>query len=157
MLKSKRTVIVLLVVLAASMLFAAVASADNLAGTGWIRAEGDGRAALQGDARTVHLSGNGILWFKDEGEVDEPVVTGYGHSIEYPDGWVKYFGFRGQFHISDADDVTVILVGKNVNLFAAGQGRVYLEGEGYYIVGRGPHWTRGEWSPSGTTLELTAE
>lgn len=157
MLKSKRMLFVLLVVLAASMMFTAVVSADNLSGTGWIRAEGDGRAALQGDARTVHLSGNGILWFKDEGEVDEPTVTGYGRKIEYPNGWVQYIGFDGQFHISDADQITIVLVGKNVNLFAVGQGRVYLEGEGHYIVGHGPHMIRGEWALSGTTLELTAE
>ncbi len=155
--KSKRTLFVLLVVLAASMLFTAVASADSVAGTGWIRAEGDGKAALQGDARTVHLSGNGILWFKDEGEVDEPRVTGFGHTIEYPNGWVQYIGFAGEFHLSDADDITVVLVGKNINLFAAGQGRVYLEGEGHYITGHGPHVERGEWSPSGNTLDLTAE
>ncbi len=153
--KAKRTILVLLVVMAASLLLVAAVSADTIAGTGWIRAQGDGQAALQVKLGTVHISGDGVLWFKDEGNPDVPTVTGYGRRIEYPNGWVQYIGFNGSFHLSEADEFAVILRGEDINLFAAGRGRVYLEGHGRYIIGHGTDTVSGTWSEKGETLNLS--
>ena len=157
MMKSKRTILILLVVMAASLLMVAAVSADTIAGTGWIRAQGDGRAALQVKVGTVHITGDGVLWFKDEGRPDVPTVTGYGRRIEHPNGWVQYIGFNGSFRISEADEFTVILHGEDINLFAAGRGRVYLQGHGRYVIGHGPVTITGTWSEKGETLDLSPD
>lgn len=154
MMKSKRTILILVVVLASLLMVAAV-SADTVAGEGWINAQGRGRAAVQGDVGVLRISGRGSLWYKDEGELDEPVITGRGKCIEYPkSGWVQCVGFNGEASISDADQFTIALIGKNIHLFASGEGRVYLKGRGSYQVGRGPDVVDGTWSETGEYLTL---
>lgn len=155
--KSKRTLFILLMVMAASLLMVAAVSADSLSGAGWLNAQGDGLAALRGYARTVELSGDGSLWYRDGGEVDVPTVTGNGRRIEYANGWVQYVGFDGDFSVSDADQFTVILRGKNIDLFADGQGRVYLKGEGSYVIGHEEGEIEGTWLESGITLTLAPD
>ncbi len=152
--KSKRTFFVLLAVLAASLLLVTAVSADTVAGTGWIRAQGNGRAALHGNVANLYLSGDGVLWFKDRGDVDEPIVTGDGRRIEHPNGWVQYIGFNGTFHLRAADRVSVILRGRDINLFAAGRGVVHLVGSGTYTVGSGETILHGTWPEAGQTLDF---
>ncbi len=152
--KTKRTTILILVVVMASLLMVAAVSADTIVGTGWIRAHGDGSAAIEGYAANITISGNGTLWYKDEGEEDTPTVTGEGVRIEYPGGWVQYVGFHGTFSVEDADQITVILDGFKINLFAAGRGVVHLRGHGGYTVGHGSHIIHGNWAENGRAIEF---
>lgn len=113
------------------------------AGAGRLTAEGDGIALLAGRG-IVELSGNGILWIKDGSGDAEIRVTGSGHKTEFPDGWVQYAGFRGQAYVKGSR-IGVIVAGTDIDLRAAGRGRVILWGHGSYQV----NGTHGDWSTSG--------
>ena len=128
--------------------------ADTIAGRGWLRARGQGLAEMKGQVHTLTISGNGTLWYLDEGEPDEPVVTGKGERIEHPNGWVQYVGFDGTFQLQGADNVTVKLVGTQIELFVVGKGVVHLRGHGVYVYGNGQHIVRGHWAANGQTLDI---
>jgi hypothetical protein len=150
----KLSVIVLALVLV-SLSVAAVASADSVAGSGWITADGAGRVCMTGNGDALSISGNGVLWYFDGGEEATPVVTGRGHAREFANGWVRWRGFHGTFTLQDADDVIVCLRGWNIHLRAEGTGAVKLTGRGQYETGGdGVPTLSGSWSPAGTEIQL---
>ncbi len=150
----KKTLIVVLVLLAAFLTVGA-ASADTLAGRGWVKAEGNGTAVISGNVATMILRGTGSLWYKDEGDPDRPFIRGYRDLIRHPNGWVEVVGFDGIFHLDAADQVTVKMTGKDIKLLAAGKGRVILRGRGHYVYGKGDHVLgRGDWGPDDLTVDF---
>ena len=151
---SKRKLTIIGLLLLTSLLWAGVVSADTIIGRGWIQAQGNGIARLKGDVHTLEISGNGSLWYLDRGEEDVPVVTGEGRRIEYANGWVHYVGFNGRFQLTDADAITVHLAGRNINLYAEGQGGVFLKGRGTYSFGNGDTISHGNWPVNGRSLGL---
>lgn len=151
----KKLSLVMLVVVIASLSFAAIASADSVNGNGWLQAEGDGKACMTGDATTLTVSGNGVLWYFDDGEVDTPVITGEGFRRELSNGWVRWEGFDGTFNLEEADQIIVCLHGENINLYVEGQGAVKLTGRGSYETGSGDQPTlRGRWSHRGKVIRM---
>ena len=152
---SKKTIIVVVALLAA-LLTVGIASADTIAGRGWISAEGRGSVLLNGNVARLTITGNGSLLFKDEGEPDEPRVAGFERVIHHPNGWVEYIGVRGVFHLEDADQVTVKMTGRRIDLFAAGKGRVELQGRGHYTYGIGDRILGGgNWAEDGVSQEFS--
>lgn len=125
----KRILILLAVVMVASLGYALVAHADSERGTGTLKAEGDGLAGLHGTG-WMSVSGNGVLWVKGAENI---VVQGEGHKKDFPDGWIEYIGFDGTARIR-GQEVSVILAGERIDLYAIGSGRVILWGEGTYEV-----------------------
>ena len=125
----KRILILLAVLIVTSLGYALVAYADTERGTGTLEAQGDGLAGLHGTG-WVSVSGNGVLWVKGAENI---VVQGKGHKKDFPDGWIEYVGFDGTARIR-GQEVSVILAGERVNLYAIGNGRVILWGEGTYEV-----------------------
>jgi len=151
----KKLSFLMLTLVLATLLTAAVASADAMAGNGWIEAEGNGRACMTGNADEVVISGNGVLWYLDAGEEDTPEITGQGFRQEFASGWVRWKGFDGEFSLTDADEIIVCLRGKDVHLRAEGTGAVALTGEGSYETGGDdidPGW--GYWTLSGVNIQL---
>ena len=116
-----RKLSLVLAILVGNLFVVSIVSADTLSGTGQVHAQGNGTVVMRGDVKMLHIQGRGSLFFKDSGDVDEPVVTGTGHRIDLPNGWVQYIGFNGTFHLSVADDVIVKLDGRNINLFVEGR------------------------------------
>ena len=151
----KKLSFLMLALVLATLLTAAVASADSVAGKGWINAEGDGRACMTGNADVVTISGNGVLWYLDAGEEDTPEITGEGFRQEFASGWVRWKGFDGEFSLTDADEIIVCLRGKDVHLWAEGSGAVALTGEGSYETGgEGVDPTQGYWTLTGAKIQL---
>ena len=145
----KITVLVLTLVLV-SMSVAAVASADSVSGSGWLHAEGTGRACMTGNADSLTISGTGVLWYFDGGEEDTPLVTGQGVHRKFASGWQRWKGFDGTFTLEDADQIIVCLRGRHVALDVDGRGAVRLVGYGHYETGH----DIGRWSLFGKQLEL---
>jgi len=129
---------------------AAVASADTVSGSGWLHAEGAGRACMTGNADSLAISGTGVLWYFDGGEEDTPLVTGQGGHREFASGWQRWKGFDGTFSLKDADEIIVCLRGRHLNLDVAGWGAVRLTGHGSYETGH----DSGRWSLFGKQIEL---
>ena len=127
----KSMLILVAVVLAASLGFAAVASAEEVEGTGTLEAHGDGLAALHGTG-WMRVSGNGVLWVKGAENVN---IEGQGHKKVFPDGWTEYVGFHGVARIGGRD-MSVILAGEEIDLYAIGSGRAILWGEGRYRINK---------------------
>ncbi|NHZ72070.1 MAG: hypothetical protein GWP17_03180, partial [Aquificales bacterium] len=50
--------------------------------------------------------------------------------------------------------VVVRLTGKDINLYAEGQGGVFLKGRGTYSFGNGDMIRRGNWPVNGRSLNL---
>ncbi len=140
-------------------LFAVTAvSADTLTGTGWVEAHGSGVAGLKGNIDRLTINGNGTLYYYDGGETDVPEVTGIGRRVELPNGWVKWVGFHGSFHLENADHVKVILYGRDIDLYASGIGSIWLRGVGTYTHGRTDGTiVHGTWRPLNSTDEIPLE
>ncbi len=151
---SKRKLTIIGMLLLSMLMLVGVASADTIRGEGWLRAQGAGVANMKGHIDTLEISGNGSLWYLDRGHVDEPVVTGEGHRVEYANGWVNYVGFNGRFQLTDADAIIVHLRGQDVNLNVEGQGTVFLKGRGTYAYGDGETTNYGNWHENGRSLGL---
>jgi len=151
----KKLSLVVLAVVIASLSFAAIASADLVNGNGWLQAEGDGKACMAGDATILTVSGDGVLWYFDDGEVDIPAVVGEGFRQEFGNGWVRWKGFDGTFSLEDADQITVCLRGENISLYVEGQGVVELTGHGSYETGSDDRPTlNGRWSMFGRVVRV---
>lgn len=150
---TKKSVFIMLLLIS-SFFMVSMVSADTLSGTGWLYAQGNGVVVVKGDVDTLHIRGNGILYYKDAGETDTPTVTGTGRRIELPNGWVQYIGFNGTFHLTDADQVIVRIDGRNIHLYAEGTGDVWLRGEGHYRYHNGEELIKGSWPAEGQSLEI---
>ena len=127
----KKKVFVLMAVLVIASLGAtSVASAQTSEdGMGTVVAEGDGFAGLQGTGY-VRISGRGVLWVKGEESIK---IRGDGHKKVFPDGWTEYVGFDGTARIR-GQDVSVLVAGEGIDLYAIGTGRVILWGKGTYDI-----------------------
>ncbi len=151
----KRMTILALIALLLTMAVATAVSADSVIGSGWLEADGDGRACMTGNAETLLLSGQGVVWYFDAGEVDEPVITGQGVRRDFASGWVRWKGFDGTFTLSDADEIIVCLRGKDIHMHVAGTGAVKLTGKGHYETGAEDVPTiDGLWTATGRVIEF---
>jgi len=154
----KKLSLMALALILATFAVAAVASADSVVGSGWITADGRGRVCLTGNADSITLSGNGVLWYFDGGEEDTPTVTGWGQAREFANGWVRWRGVNGEFTLQDADEVIVCLRGWDIHLRAEGTGAVRLTGRGHYETGGdGVPTLSGSWTPAGREIQLGQE
>ncbi|MCP4418286.1 MAG: hypothetical protein GY805_16820 [Chloroflexi bacterium] len=142
-------------------LFAVTAvSADSATetGSGWVKAHGNGVAGVKGNIDILHITGNGILYYYDGGQTDIPEVTGVGRRIDLGNGWVKWVGFHGSFHLEDADHVKVALHGRNIDLYASGTGTIWLRSYGTYTHGNGDGiFVHGIWAAPEATDEMPLE
>jgi hypothetical protein len=146
----KKLTILTLALVLITLSMAAVASADSVHGNGWLEAQGNGRACMSGNADAITISGNGVLWYFDDGEEDTPVITGEGHHQPFANGWQRWKGFDGEFSLTDADEVIVCLRGEEVQLRAEGTGVVALTGRGHYETGS----DEGRWTLTGVEIQL---
>ena len=137
----RKFLVLLTVLVVASLGFASMASADTSDGRGTLEAQGDGFAGLQGDG-WVRVRGNGVLWVKGAEHI---AVEGRGIKKEFEDGWTLYIGFHGMAQILGRN-VSVLMAGESVELYAVGSGRVILWGKGTYEVNGLP---TGVWSGIG--------
>jgi len=126
----KRVIVLLAVLLVVSLCLVPAVAADADEGLVSLKARGDGVAALHGDG-WLRVSGNGILWVKGAEYV---AVQGQGIRKEFPDGWSEYIGFHGTARILGRN-VSVVMAGERIDLFATGSGRAVLWGHGHYEKG----------------------
>lgn len=153
----KRLSIVAAVAALVTMAFAAFAPAASaeeptdarrhdgtvLRGEGTLDARGSGLIALKGRIDALEVSAaRGILLVKDIGGDAEVEVEGDGGMGEFH-GFDVYFG-TGSATISGSE-VAVIVLGKDINLHAEGEGWAYLKGQGvFHVNDRGPfRWNAG--------------
>ncbi|MCP5094893.1 MAG: hypothetical protein GY943_05005 [Chloroflexi bacterium] len=151
---TKQKILLVVGLLFSSLFIVSLVSADTISGTGWLTAHGNGEAVIMGDFRAMHITGNGVLLFKDLGETDTPIVTGYGRKIELDNGWTKYVGFHGTFHLTNADNVIVRLEGRDIHMHLVGSGEVWLRGEGHYRYGSHDGGIEGNWQADGTSIDV---
>ncbi len=128
--------------------FAPAASAEEaqrgdvlLRGAGVLDARGDGLAALKGRMHVDVSADAGVLLVMDIAGDAEIDVSGHGDTGEVR-GFKAYFGFEGEAEISGSQ-IAVIVLGRNIELYAEGKGWAYLKGNGVFTVNeRGPfRWT----------------
>ena len=50
---------------------------------------------------------------------------------------------------------TVRLEGRNLHIYAAGEGEIWLRGNGRYHTGNGDHEAEGEWSETGVSVNVS--
>lgn len=156
-LMQKKAVWIVMLMLGSLFVVTAV-SADSATGTGWVEAHGSGAAGLKGNIDTLRISGNGVLYYYDGGETDIPEVTGVGRRIELPNGWVKWVGFNGTFSLDNADHVKVALHGRDIDLYAAGTGSIWLRGHGTYTHGKADGTiVHGMWDSADSTSKMALE
>ena len=145
----KRTIVLLAVLVAVSLPLASVASADELNGTGTIRAKGAGLAIVRGDGEVdIEARGVGLVWIKDAETLE---ASGHGHRWEAPGGATVLWGWSGTIYAS-GQQITVWMTGGLIEFTASGTGRVYLRGHGTYEI----NGQEGLWSPTGEVLRLDA-
>lgn len=120
----------LLLSLLAALALPGLALAASGNGVGVLRAWGDGVGVLRGQG-SMTASGNGTLWVHDHGGDMVVYIQGEGTREELGDGWVRYSGFDGTATVSGSD-VTVAIAGDHIRLYARGQGRFALRGQGGY-------------------------
>jgi hypothetical protein len=108
-------------------------------GSGILTAQGRGTARISGNG-DVHINGVGTLWIRDNGGDARIAVTGKGKVYKSPDGWIRYSGYNGHAHVIGSN-ITVKLIGYNIDLVARGTGSYSLQGRGTYTVnGRHGIW-----------------
>ncbi|MEX2247654.1 MAG: hypothetical protein WEC75_13335 [Dehalococcoidia bacterium] len=112
-----------------------------LHGRGVLDAQGDGVAAVKGRMDYDVSADAGALLVQDHNGNADIEVTGYEGTVEWR-GFTIYYGFEGEAHIIGGD-VSVVVVGRNIDLHVAGKGWAFLKGQGTFEVnGRGPfRWT----------------
>ena len=129
------------------------ALAQSGAGAGTLTASGDGLAGIRGNG-TVHITGNGILWIRDHNGDAVIEVTGNGHRMEMPNGWIRYSGFQGAAAVTGTR-ITVALSGYDIQLEATGTGKFVLRGNGTYSVEKdGSIVATGAWTESALVLQI---
>ncbi len=143
----KRWVKVLAVVLSVGLLATAVVSAEQLEGTGMIKAVGAGAARVEGDGR-VEIRGLGIgtVWVRDAERLQ---ATGRGIRWDLPGNIVCFVGWTGHIE-AGGEGIVVNMIGSLIEFKATGTGAVHLKGRGHY-------WINGEqglWSPDGISVDL---
>lgn len=127
-------------VLALLLLTVSPAWAEGVKGAGELHAWGDGLAGVRGDGE-VTITGNGVLYFRDQNGDAEWSVSGEGDRRNLPSGWIVYYGFNGTFE-AEGSRITVALSGYDVELWAEGTGAAVLRGDGEYeINGHRFSWT----------------
>lgn len=128
----------------------------EVAGSGTLTAEGDGRATLYGGGTFSAAAGAGQLWIYDRNGDADITVTGEGRLTKtvLANGDIRYYyrGFKGTATISGSD-VGIILKGIDMTLAAEGTGHATLYGSGTYTV----NGESGTWSYKGMRLELGNE
>lgn len=131
----------------------AVASAQDLNGSGALWAKGVGRAALNGNG-TVHIEGHGVAVIHISG-YESLSATGVGRRIQNPDGSVTFLGWKGQIHTSGSQ-LAVNIYGGLIEFKATGTGQATLQGRGDYRVCHRDPTTQpcanGNWSVGGATV-----
>ncbi len=121
-----------------ALLLPTVVLAASGGGDGSLSAWGTGKGVVYGGGR-ISASGNGDLWIYDYAGDARIDIQGSGTMNELPTGWVHYEGFDGSASISGSE-VTVVIAGSQIRLFARGSGRFALRGRGgYHTSGSG--WT----------------
>jgi hypothetical protein len=143
----KRSVKILTVVLVLGLLTAAVVSAEQVQGSGTIKAIGAGMARVEGNGRVeIRALGVGTVWMRN---ADTLKAAGRGIRWDLPGGSVCFIGWSG--HIEAAgEEMVVNMMGTLIEFKASGSGTVHLKGRGHYwINGR-----EGLWSPHGATVQL---
>ncbi len=131
-----------------ALLLTTVAAAENGAGSGTLRAKGNGFVALRGNL-SVTLTGSGMLVIRDQAGDATIAVTGRGYKKEFPNGAIAYIGFDGKAEISGSA-IVVSLRGSDIELEATGTGRFLLRGHGSYHTDKGG----GAWKEEGTVVKL---
>ncbi len=137
--KSKRFVFSALALsLLAALLLPTIALAASGGGEGTLIAWGSGKGVVQGNG-TISIAGNGNLWIRDDAGDAYIYVSGEGEKQEHPNGWIHYEGFDGRATITGSD-VTVVIAGYQIRMYARGSGRFALRGAGGYRT-TGSGWT----------------
>jgi hypothetical protein len=115
--------------------------ATLLRGRGVLDAHGDGLVAVRGRIDLYARADRGIMLVKDVTGDAAVRINGDGHTANW-NGFTVYFGVEGQAHVTGSD-VTVIIVGDDVDLHVVGAGWAFLNGDGTFEVNnRGPfRWT----------------
>lgn len=130
----------------------------DVEGSAVLHATGDGIATIHGvPADYINISGDGVLYIVDRAGDASIHVTGDGIRREFEangETIIMYRGFNGRAEISGSD-VAVRLIGENIVLDAAGQGRAMLRGTGTYQLQRrdGSH-RDGNWATAGAEINL---
>jgi len=145
---SKRTIILIAVLLALSLPAASTVSAKGISGTGTLWAKGAGLAIVHGDGE-IEIEGHGVgmVWIKN---ADTLEASGNGQRWEGPRATV-FWGWSGTIYAS-GDDITVWMTGGLIEFTASGTGWVYLRGHGRYEI----DGHEGLWSPTGEVLRMEA-
>jgi len=145
----KRFVKIVAVVLVLGLLTTAVVSAEQVEGTGSIRAKGAGIARVQGNGR-VNIRGHGVgtVWVRDAETLQ---ASGNGFRWDLPGNIVLFAGWSGHIHAS-GEELTVTMIGGLIEFSASGTGTVFLKGRGHYWIGG----CSGEWSVEGVTVDFGA-
>jgi hypothetical protein len=143
----KRLVKVMAVVLVIGLLTTAVVSAEQVEGTGAIKAIGAGVARVEGDGRVeIRALGIGTVWVRN---ADRLKATGRGIRWDLPGGVAYFVGWKGHIE-AGGEDIVVNMMGSLIEFKAAGTGTVYLRGRGHYWI----NGEKGLWSSDGATVEM---
>jgi hypothetical protein len=112
-----------------------------LRGRGVLDAQGDGLVAVRGKVDVTLTAADGVLLVRDVAGDASWRIDNEGGEASW-NGFRAYFGF-GEAHITGSD-VAVIVLGREIDLHAAGIGWAYLKGDGTFEVNnRGPfRWSR---------------
>ncbi|MEQ1702112.1 MAG: hypothetical protein ABMA25_18530, partial [Ilumatobacteraceae bacterium] len=140
------------IVAAVSLASPALAAGSSGGGTGSLVAHGRGTAQIVGDVDAMGISGRGVLVVIDRGGDATVTITGKGVA-KVAGNTRTYAGFDGKAKITGSN-VTVRLVGTNVDLAARGDGSFSLKGIGTYDTKPNAAGGEGTWKATGTTGEL---
>jgi len=153
----KRQMFVIGLAVALTLILTSVVYAESVRGTGELRAWGDGLAGVQGDIEEITVSGNGTLFIRDRGGDGEWTVSGTGRRRDLANGWIAYYGFDGDVE-AHGSQITVLLSGYDIDLWAKGTGAALLYGEGGYETkhGDGPWSGELSWSSELEAIQLQA-
>lgn len=113
-----------------------------VSGTGILIAEGDGVATISGNG-TIDVSGNGTLVVTDDGGDMQINVSGFGFKNQTGNTW--YYEGTGSALISGSN-ITVVVNGTDIDLWAKGTGWALLNGTGTYRTFRNRIVVEAEWS-----------
>jgi hypothetical protein len=131
---------------------ASAAPSAVIAGTGVLDAHGNGLVAVKGNIDMRASASEGILLVKDESGDAFVHVEGHGDVVRW-NGFTLYFGFHGDATVIGRG-VAVIVLGKDVDVHAAGRGWAYLKGNGsYFVNGHGPF----PWNADGGFASVTPD